>query len=177
MGDISSWVLTDWPIEQLSRSRPPNNFKTGQKRLGYLVSLLEIVKLLFQVFIPKMSSFLERIVFFKRISHICTSYMLWVKYIELIVELSLVSYVFEQFSVIRLKLARKFRRFFRACSWRSIFILTLLFNCIPLMKVDASNEIFHFIDFRLITLITFIFNRALLQGRTSIVPKSASRVI
>lgn len=117
-GDISTWVLTDWPIGQLSRSRPPNDFETGQKRLGYLVSLLEIVKLWFQIFIPKMSSFIEIIRFFKRILRICTSYMLWVKSIELIVELSLVSYVFEQFSVIRLKLARKFRRFFRACSWR-----------------------------------------------------------
>lgn len=117
-GDISSWVLTDWPIGQLSRSRPPNDFESGHKRLGYLVSLLEIVKLLFQIFIPKMSSFLEIIEFFKRISRICTSYMLWVKSIEFIVELSPVSYVFEQFSVIRLKLVRKFRRFFRACSWR-----------------------------------------------------------
>lgn len=117
-GDISSWVLTDWPIEQLSRSRPPNDFETGQKRPGYLAALLEIVKLLFQIFIPKMCSFLEIIEFFKRISRICTSYILWVKSIEFIVELSLVSYVFEQFSVIRLKLARKFRRFFRTCSWR-----------------------------------------------------------
>lgn len=110
-----------WPTDRLSSSREADlrtTLKLAKKRPGYLAALLEIVKLLFQIFIPKMCSFLEIIEFFKRISRICTSYILWVKSIEFIVELSLVSYVFEQFSVIRLKLARKFRRFFRTCSWR-----------------------------------------------------------